>query len=118
MVYISTIASPLGYVQHLCPGRPPSLDYGIFRCFLPHPLYVTSLSSLPTKHGHIHICMGAPLVPEKLEGPSTSLTFLRIELDTAHMEIKLPKDKLLRIQQLVLTWLPKRKQGRGKSYHL
>jgi len=67
----------------------------------------------------ISVCtkLGVPLASDKLESPSTSLKFLGIELDTAHMEIKLPNDKLLRIQQLVLIWLPKRKQGRGKSYH-
>ena len=40
-----------------------------------------------------------PLAPKKIEGPSTSLYFLGIQLDTAHMEIKLPEEKLSRIQQ-------------------
>ena len=39
------------------------------------------------------------LTSEKIEGPSTSLSFLGIHHDTARMEIKLPEDKLSRIQQ-------------------
>ena len=34
-----------------------------------------------------------PVAPEKVEGPSTSLTFLGIELDTVHLEMRLPHDK-------------------------
>ena len=59
----------------------------------------------------ISLCaeLGVPLAPDKLEGPSTSLTFLGIILDTEHMEIRLPRDKLARIQQLLTSWLPRRK---------
>jgi len=41
--------------------------------------------------------LGVPLAADKLEGPSTSLFFLGIILDTEHMEIRLPADKLARI---------------------
>ena len=34
-----------------------------------------------------------PVAPEKIEGPSTSLTFLGIELDTVHLEMRLPHNK-------------------------
>lgn len=53
--------------------------------------------------------LGIPLASEKLEGPSTSLNFLGICLDTAHMEIRLPMDKLLRIQTTSAQWLKKKK---------
>jgi len=43
--------------------------------------------------------LGVSLASKKIEGPSTSLTFLGITLDTAHMEIRLPQDKLLRIKE-------------------
>ena len=49
--------------------------------------------------------LGIPLATEKLEGPSTSLTFLGIILDTHHMEIRLPMDKLQRIHQELSLWL-------------
>ena len=47
----------------------------------------------------ISLCaeLGVPLAAEKLEGPSTSLSFLGILLDTECMEIRLPVDKLARI---------------------
>ena len=58
----------------------------------------------------MQICsnLGVPLASEKMEGPATSLTFLGIMLDTAHMEIRLPQDKLLRIQESLSQWLGKR----------
>ena len=59
----------------------------------------------------ISLCaeLGVPLAAEKLEGPSTSLSFLGILLDTECMEIRLPVDKLARIKQLLTTWPPKKK---------
>ena len=58
----------------------------------------------------MQICtnLGVPLALEKLEGPTTSLTFLRITLDTARMETRLPHDKLLRIQESLSKWLRKK----------
>ena len=53
--------------------------------------------------------LGVPLATDKLEGPSTSLSFLGIVLDTNRMEIRLPSDKLARIQELLKTWLPRKK---------
>ena len=49
--------------------------------------------------------LGIPLATEKLKGPSTSLTFLGIILDTHCMEIYLPKDKLQCILQELSSWL-------------
>ena len=46
---------------------------------------------------------------EKVEGPSTSLTFLGIVLDTVRMEARLPTDKLHCIRHQVKTWLSKRR---------
>ena len=43
-----------------------------------------------------------------MEGPTTPLTFLGIDLDTHHMEIHLPGDELHRIQQEMLAWLHKK----------
>ena len=53
--------------------------------------------------------LGVPLAIKKVEGPSTSLTFLGITLDTAKMEIRLPDEKLARIRQSIDQWLPKKK---------
>ena len=43
-----------------------------------------------------------------LEGPSTSLEFLGVLLDTVRMEARLPDDKLQRIRQAIRSWLDKR----------
>lgn len=53
--------------------------------------------------------LGVPLALEKVEGPSESLTFLGILLDTENMEARLPHDKLQRIRSQVVTWLGRRK---------
>ena len=55
-----------------------------------------------------HLCV--PMALEKVEGPSESLTFLGILLDTENMEARLPHDKLQRIRSQVATWL-----GRWKA---
>ena len=53
--------------------------------------------------------LGIPLASEKIEGPSTSLSFLGIILDTARMEIRLPHGRLVRIQTTLEHWLKKKK---------
>ena len=57
----------------------------------------------------IQLCrdLGVPLAAEKMEDPSTSLTFLGITLDTRKMEIRLPSEKLQRIKIIL--------QGRKKA---
>lgn len=48
--------------------------------------------------------MGVPLAPEKQEGPSTTITFLGIEIDSIKQELRLPREKLDRLGQLVHEW--------------
>ena len=43
-----------------------------------------------------------PVAKEKLEGPSTQLTFLGIELDTVLMVRRLPTDKLHELKSVVV----------------
>ena len=57
---------------------------------------------------HTYAELGVPLATEKLEGPSTTLTFLSVEIDTAKMEIRLPDEKLQRIHQELTTWMGKK----------
>ena len=42
--------------------------------------------------------------PHKLEGPSTVLTFLGIEMDTVAMSLRLPAEKLTELRGLVARW--------------
>ena len=59
----------------------------------------------------IHTCaeLGVPLATEKLEGPSTTLTFLGVETDTTKMEIRLPDEELQYIRQELTTWMGKKR---------
>lgn len=68
----------------------------------------------------IHLCshLGIPLASEKIEGPSTSLPFLGINIDTSQMEIQLPEEKLARIQELLVQWLGKKKATKRKILSL
>lgn len=43
--------------------------------------------------------LGIPIEPEKSEGPATSLSTLGIEVDTIAMHLRLPADKLCRLQK-------------------
>ena len=50
-------------------------------------------------------CLGFQVAPEKVEGLFTCLTFLGIEIDTVAYEVRLPSNKLSRLQQLLNEWL-------------
>ena len=58
----------------------------------------------------IQLCskLGLPLHPDKLEGPSTCLSILGIELDTIRLQARLPTDKRERIVTLLKSWSGKR----------
>ena len=49
--------------------------------------------------------LGVPLAFEKVESPSTVLSFLGIVLDTTSMEARLPEDKLTRLKNEVSQWI-------------
>ena len=49
--------------------------------------------------------LGIPIAQEKCKGPTTCLTFLGIEIDTQTLELRLPADKLTRVQRTVGEWL-------------
>ena len=52
--------------------------------------------------------LGFPFASEKVEGPSTSLTFLGTLLDSAKMEMRLPPSKLHDLQNLISRWQNKK----------
>ena len=51
--------------------------------------------------------LNVPDSTEKVEGPSTVLTLLGLELDTDRLEVRLPRSKLLALHRLVSTTLNK-----------
>ena len=59
----------------------------------------------------LDICnhLGVPIAEEKVEGPSTSIIFLGILIDTIRCEIRLPQDKLARVRDRVKEWIQKKR---------
>ena len=58
--------------------------------------------------------LGVPVGEHKTRGPSTVLTFLGIEIDTVHMQLRLPSEKLARLQDALLS-LSTRRGGTKKE---
>ena len=59
----------------------------------------------------IDVCqhLGVPLAEEKVEGPTTALVFLGILIDTVQGELRLPGEKLERLQSSVKEWSQRRR---------
>ena len=49
--------------------------------------------------------LGVPVAMEKLQGPSPTLVFLGIEIDTIRQQLRLPQDKLARLQSVIGGWV-------------
>ena len=52
--------------------------------------------------------LGVPIAVHKTEGPAPVLTFLGIELDTVAMTLRLPEEKLRRLQREIGRWTERR----------
>ena len=52
--------------------------------------------------------MGLPLKWQKLEGPSTVLVFLGIQLDKQKLQMRLPEEKLRELKLLITKWLSRK----------
>ena len=59
--------------------------------------------------------LGMPVEPDKTEGPADIVAFLGMELDTQKLEIRLPSEKLVRIQMLLEAW-KKKAATKKRSY--
>lgn len=53
--------------------------------------------------------LGIPVAHEKTVGPAQTLVFLGIELDSVHMELRLPNDKIVKCIELLQTSSKRRK---------
>ena len=49
--------------------------------------------------------LGFQVAEDKTEGPTTSLSFLAIEINTQQQQIRLPQDKLSRLSTTIATWI-------------
>ena len=52
--------------------------------------------------------LGLPVAPEKVEGPTSKLTFLGIEIDTGALILRLPAQKLAALKMLIASWRTRR----------
>ena len=54
----------------------------------------------------LEVCtqLGMPVAPHKIEGPSTKLTFLGIEIDSQEAKLRLPEQKLLALRSEIVRW--------------
>ena len=71
-----------------------------FMCFEPPG----EKSNLRALRGALSTCarLGVPIVAHKTEGPAYVITFLGIEVDTVAQEVRLPMEKLRRLQREIL----------------
>jgi len=90
-------------------GRCPAVDPGKFRWGRGSPLFDNFLLFCVPDSGQceqaLHIALarcrslGVPVASRKTEGPTTTLTFLGIELDTLSLTVCLPLSKLERLHK-------------------
>ena len=68
----------------------------------------------------IDICthLGVPIATNKIEGPSTSLSFLVIVIDTESFQLKLPSEKLQRLKVDIAKWQGRRRCTRRELQSL
>ena len=59
----------------------------------------------------LQVCLqlGAPIATQKIEGPTTIITFLGLELDSSKQQIRLPTDKLQDLLSELDSWLQRKK---------
>jgi len=64
-----------------------------------------------TLNGLVELCrqLGVPLAKDKMEGPSTVLTFLGLTIDTTRMEIRLPTNKVQKAFTLVQSLITRKR---------
>ena len=101
----SALADGLMWIVH-SQGFPLSLHYlDDFLLLGPanSPLCQHALSAT------LQICsnLGFPVADEKTEGPTTSLTFLGIEIDSQQQHLRLPQEKLSTLLLLLNKWMPR-----------
>ena len=61
--------------------------------------------------------LGIPLSWEKIEGPSTRLSFLGIEIDTINWQLRLPQEKYDALSHDLTTWLSRRSTSQAAISH-
>ena len=103
----SAVADALSWAM-ICNGVDFFIHYlDDFLFFGPPTSATTSLASL---HQAIHICtlLKFPVAPEKTVVPTDRLVFLGIEINTSSGMLSLPREKLLKLQELLRSWMDRK----------
>ena len=90
----------------LCLGIPDLVHY-LDNFLFWAPDYLTCSLTLETA-ARLSARLGLPVEPSKAVGPTTSLTFLSIEVDTVSRELRLPRLKLAKLKDTVEHWASRR----------
>lgn len=98
----NAVADFIAWVLH-CNGIAHQLHYLDDFLFLGAPDSEEATAALETVTRTL-ACMGIPVAIHKTEGPSTMLTFLGIVIDTQKCELRLPGEKLVRLQAMLEQW--------------
>ena len=66
---------------------------------------------------YFQVCkdLGVPIAEEKTCGPTTSLIFLGLVIDTHDVTVKIPIEKVRQLQALLLNCLKQKKVTKGNS---
>ena len=62
--------------------------------------------------------LGVPLAPNTIEGPTTSLTFLGIQLDSTALSLSLPVDRLVELRGMLDRWVGSKCIREAKQFQL
>ena len=103
----SAVADGIAWVMH-CKGLQSIIHYLDDFLLVGPPRDLTSCQSDLTTALETCASLGFPIAPEKVEGPSTTIVFLGIEIDSVVQELRLPEEKLTRMKALAHHWLAKR----------
>ena len=63
---------------------------------------------MDTFHDLCH-CLGVPIAPEKTEGPTKSLVFLGLQIDSVAQTVTIPLEKLMEIREKIKTVMQMKK---------
>ena len=100
-IIFNAVADALAWAM-LCVGIPDLVHYLDDFLFWA-PDYLTCSLTLETA-ARLSARLGLPVEPSKAEGPTASLTFLGIEVDTVSRELRLSRLKLARLKDTMEHW--------------
>ena len=101
------------HLKHLAPLARHKLEFDELLHLLDDFLFVSATYIQCQSNLNRFICLcnqlGIPIAPDKTCGPSTTLTFGGIELDSIKSEARLPQEKILKCVETISAFLKRKK---------